>query len=63
MIDAAKSWPDCTFVSSVPCRQAGRRVLTFSEVGFDVADMQIDLRYVDPSIASRVRWKHGNLCV
>ncbi|KAJ3552053.1 hypothetical protein NM688_g4360 [Phlebia brevispora] len=29
-------------------------------VGFDVADIQIDLRYVDPSIAHRVQWIHGN---
>ncbi|KAK7689159.1 hypothetical protein QCA50_007850 [Cerrena zonata] len=29
-------------------------------VGFDLADIQIPLKYADPSIAGRVQWVHGN---
>ncbi|KAI0073415.1 S-adenosyl-L-methionine-dependent methyltransferase [Panus rudis PR-1116 ss-1] len=29
-------------------------------VGFDVVDVQIPLKYVEPSIANRIQWVHGN---
>ncbi|EKM55896.1 uncharacterized protein PHACADRAFT_184637, partial [Phanerochaete carnosa HHB-10118-sp] len=31
-------------------------------VGFDMVDIQIPLKYIEPSIASRVEWVHGNFC-
>ncbi|KAF9502371.1 S-adenosyl-L-methionine-dependent methyltransferase [Pleurotus eryngii] len=42
VIDAAKEWPDCSFV------------------GFDLVNVQISLRGLDPSITRRIRWVHGN---
>ena len=33
------------------------------KVGFDVADIQICLDYVEPSLAHRIRWVHGNMYV
>lgn len=35
----------------------------FIQVGFDMAPIQIPLKCVDPSIAGRVQWVHGNLYV
>ncbi|KAL4242566.1 hypothetical protein ABKN59_011767 [Abortiporus biennis] len=29
-------------------------------VGFDLIDFQVPLEYIDPSIASRIEWVHGN---
>ncbi|KAI0095133.1 hypothetical protein BDY19DRAFT_67609 [Irpex rosettiformis] len=29
-------------------------------VGFDIANLQIDLNYVEPSVARRIKWVHGN---
>lgn len=44
IIDAAKEWPECEFV------------------GFDLVNVQIPLnpKLLDPSIISRITWKHGN---
>ncbi|OCH94707.1 hypothetical protein OBBRIDRAFT_769045 [Obba rivulosa] len=41
-VDAAKLWPDCTFV------------------GFDLVNVQIPLFTLHESIASRIKWVHGN---
>jgi len=45
VIEAAKEWPECTFV------------------GFDLVNIQIPLRVLNPSVAERIEWVHGNLCV
>ncbi|KAI0340197.1 hypothetical protein BDW22DRAFT_1360728 [Trametopsis cervina] len=29
-------------------------------IGFDLMDVQIDLRYVEPDVAERISWVHGN---
>jgi hypothetical protein len=33
------------------------------QVGFDLVNVQIPLKLLDPSIAERITWVHGNLCV
>lgn len=33
------------------------------QVGFDLVDLQIPLKFVPQSVASRIEWVHGNLCV
>ncbi|KAI0079642.1 hypothetical protein K474DRAFT_1617498 [Panus rudis PR-1116 ss-1] len=44
VIDAAKYWPDCTFV------------------GYDLVNVQLPLSLcVEPDIANRIEWVHGNL--
>ena len=45
------------------CGAKLNNVVVVSQVGFDIADVQVDLEYVDPSIASRIEWVHGNLYV
>ncbi|KAI0274995.1 hypothetical protein BC834DRAFT_965444 [Gloeopeniophorella convolvens] len=41
-IDAARKWPDATFV------------------GFDLVNVQFPLRYLEPHLARRITWEHGN---
>jgi hypothetical protein len=33
------------------------------KVGFDLVNVQLPLKMVDPSIADRIQWMHGNLYV
>ena len=42
-IDAARRWPDATFV------------------GFDIVNVQFPLKHVEPHVARRISWEHGNL--
>jgi len=41
-IDAARKWPDTTFV------------------GFDLVNVQFPLNCLEPHVARRISWKHGN---
>ena len=34
-----------------------------NQIGFDLVNVQFSTRFLDPSVASRVQWKHGNLYV
>ncbi|KAF8640972.1 hypothetical protein AX17_000618 [Amanita inopinata Kibby_2008] len=42
VIEAAKQWPNCTFV------------------GFDLVNVQIPTKLLDPSLSNRIEWRHGN---
>ncbi|KAI0308136.1 hypothetical protein B0F90DRAFT_1680486 [Multifurca ochricompacta] len=41
-IDAARKWPDTTFV------------------GFDIVNVQFPLGHLEPHVARRINWEHGN---
>lgn len=41
----------------------GNAYIYQSQVGYDLVDVQVDLQYVEPSVANRIEWMHGNLCV
>lgn len=62
-IDAAKQWPDATFVSLPSHPPAVIMSHDAMQVGFDLVDVQIKLDYLEPSMAERIQWVHGNLCV
>lgn len=62
VIDAAKEWPSCEFVRSL-LRTPGPQPLTHIQVGFDLVNIQIPPNVIDPSIAERIEWTHGNLLV
>lgn len=47
----------------VPISNYKIQIMMFIQVGFDMAPIQIPLKCVDPSIAGRVQWVHGNLYV
>lgn len=33
------------------------------QVGFDLTDIQLDMKYLETSVSKRITWMHGNLCV
>lgn len=35
--------------------------INLSQVGFDLVNVQFSSKLLEPSVASRVQWKHGNL--
>ena len=60
-VAAARDWPDCTFVSSIPL--SARRVSECPQVGYDLMNVQIPLWVLEDDVAARIEWVHGNLCV
>lgn len=46
---------------SVGAGAKNENMLSSIQVGLDLVDVQIDLKYVDSSIAKRVTWLHVNL--
>lgn len=59
MIDTAQRFPECTFVSV--CLRIILCLSEFVKVGFDLVDIQVPLRVLDPSVARRIEWMQGNL--
>ena len=60
VVEAAKEWPDATIVS-VDWTGVCGGVDAPPQVGFDLANIQVPTKHLDPSIATRIQWKHGNL--
>jgi len=58
IIEAAKQWPDCHFVRYYQPKQR----LSYSlQVGLDLVNIQLDLKYLPYSISSRIEYRYGNL--
>ncbi|PSS29663.1 hypothetical protein PHLCEN_2v2811 [Hermanssonia centrifuga] len=42
------------------CVDAAKTWTESTFVGYDLVDVQVDLQYVEPSVAKRIEWMHGN---
>lgn len=65
MINAAKEWSDCElvycfFLFKTQVQQKAERKI---QIGYDLVDVQLPLQLLEPSIANRIEWWHGNLYV
>lgn len=64
VLDAANAWPKCEFVRHDPSTTlyVVKTLKLFGlKVGFDLVNVQMPLRYVEPSVGDRITWVHGNL--
>lgn len=63
VLDAANAWPKCEFVRRDPFTlYLPENLKLFGlKVGFDLVNVQMPLRYVEPSVGDRITWVHGNL--
>lgn len=63
VLDAANAWPKCEFVRRDPFTlYLPENLKLFGlKVGFDLVNVQMPLKYVEPSVGDRITWVHGNL--